>query len=251
MSNTTQPAAALTARQARQITHGFTARLTGRGERGADRKVRRNSVDVDDRRAQVFRPIGDGTTAGALSWIDCLLTAVTEWDNVERRKNGARPLGLYGLRVLEVILGRHGTVAIDFKSGRLDPAIDTIARVGRMSRTTVVRALTQLRAMKILNWIRRTESTGRGGLFGPQRRQVSNAYWFTPEQLPARVLQRIRNLVARRALRRTSGAQHPPETPPVLSEPSDPALRAVLARVGKALNASPPSGLYPCSGVKG
>ncbi|MBB5715410.1 hypothetical protein [Sphingomonas aerophila] len=176
MSNAKSTDAALTARQARQITQGFTARLTGRAERGADRKVRRNSVDVGDRRAQVSRPIGDGTMAGALSWIDCLLKAVSEWDNMERRKNGARPLGLYGLRVLEVILGRHGAIAIDFKSGRLDPAIDTIARVGRISRTTVVRALAQLRAMKVLSWIRRTESTGRDGLFGPQRRQVSNSY---------------------------------------------------------------------------
>ena len=30
-------------RQARQVTKGFTARLTGKAERGADRKVRRGS----------------------------------------------------------------------------------------------------------------------------------------------------------------------------------------------------------------
>ena len=92
--------AASMGRQTRQLTKGFTARLTGKAERGSDRKVRRGSIDIEDRRARVFRPIGDGTTAGALGWIDCMLKVVAEWDNEQRAKGGARPLGLHGLRVL-------------------------------------------------------------------------------------------------------------------------------------------------------
>lgn len=246
MSLTQKPSPALTARQARQITRTFAAKLRGRSERGVDRKVRRSSIDVDDRRARVSRPIGDGTTAGALAWIDCLLKTVTEWDNHERRCGGARPLGLYGIRVLEVLLGRHGKIAVDFRSGDLFPDIATIARAAGTSRTTVVRALARLKAMRILDWIRRSERTGNDGLFGPQRRQVSNAYWFTPELLPARVLRRLRDLLARRRLR-AMAARTPPE-----SRDDRPLLAGAAApdEASFGVNAIPPFGQYPRSGAK-
>lgn len=248
--------AASMGRQTRQLTKGFTARLTGKAERGADRKVRRGSVDVEDRRARVFQPIGDGTTAGAMGWIDCMLKVVAEWDNEQRAKGGARPLGLHGLRVLEALLGRHGKVALDFKSGRLDPALDTIARAAGVTKTTVVRALARLKDLKVLDWIRRSERTGNDGVFGPQRRQVSNAYFFTPHELPARVAQRLRDLLARKQLRRTGTT--PAASPASVAEPSCPDLRGTLARIKagidrreEGVNASPPCGQYPLSGVKG
>jgi len=248
--------AASMGRQARQITKGFAAHLAGKGERGTDRKVRRHSIDVEDRRARVSRPIGDGTTAGALSWIDCLLKAVSEWDDVQRAKGGARPLGLHGLRVLEALLGRRGKVAVDFRTGRLDPELATIARAAGVTKTTVVRALARLKAMKVLDWIRRTERTGKHGVFGPQRRQVANSYFFTPEALPARVAQRLRDLLARRRLRR-SGTM-PPDSPKASARPSTPELRDLLdrmeagiARASEGLNASPPYGQYPLSGAEG
>ncbi len=243
-------------RQARQVTKGFTARLTGKAERGADRKVRRGSIDIEDRRARVFRPIGDGTTAGALGWIDCMLKVVAEWDNEQRAKGGARPLGLHGLRVLEALLGRHGKIAVDFKSGRLDPALDTIASAAGVTKTTVVRALERLKSLKILDWIRRTERTGADGVFGPQRRQVSNAYFFTPHELPARVAQRLRDLLARKRLRRTGTT--PAASPAAAAEPSCPDLRGTLAQIkagiarrDEGVSASPPCGQYPVSGVEG
>ncbi len=247
--------AASMGRQARQVTKGFTARLTGKAERGADRKVRRGSIDIEDRRARVFRPIGDGTTAGALGWIDCMLKVVAEWDNEQRAKGGARPLGLHGLRVLEALLGRHGKIAVDFKSGRLDPALDTIASAAGVTKTTVVRALERLKSLKILDWIRRTERTGADGVFGPQRRQVSNAYFFTPHELPARVAQRLRDLLARKRLRRTGTT--PAASPAAVAEPSCPDLRGTLARIkagiarrDEGVSASPPCGQYPVSGVE-
>ena len=247
MSHTHSPGA--TARQARQLTKQFTANLTGRSERGPDRKVRRHSYDVDDRRAKVFRPIGDGTTVGALSWIDAMLKTVTEWDDMERRKGGARPLGFAGIRVLETILGRRGAVAIEFKTGRLDPAIDTIARVARLARTTVVRALARLKGMKILAWVRRTQAAESAGGYGPQREQISNAYYFTPEELPVRVLQRLRDLLARRRLRRSPAPQSAP-VDPTMPQSSD--LREALAALGRGIpDASPPDGQYPRSGVEG
>lgn len=235
-------------RQARHVVRSFAAARTG-NERGPDRKVRRGSFDVGDARARVFRPIGDGTKAGALGWIDCLLKTVSEWDDQERRTGGGRPLGLHGLRVLEVLLGRRGVVAVDFKTGRLEPAIDTIARAARMSRTTVIRALARLKALGILGWVRRTQKTGNDGLFGPQREQISNAYWFDLSGAPARFLRRFRDLLSRKQLRRTDA---PPAPPPAKATPADPALADMLRRLGDAVdNASPPSGQYPSSGVEG
>lgn len=249
--------AASMTRQTKLVMKGFAARLAGNTERGADRKVRRGSLDAGDRRAQVYRPIGDGTTVGALGWIDCLLKVVAEWDDQERQRGGARPLGLHGMRVLETLLGRRGGVAVDFKTGRLDPAIDTIARAARVARGTVIRALAQLKRLGILDWVRRTEKTGADGIFGPQRSQISNAYFFTPEGLPARVAQRLRDLLARRRVRR-EGTTPPPGAPPARPLPADPELRAALARMEAGLDrraesasASPPSGQYPLSGVQG
>ena len=59
--------AASMGRQTRGLVRGLTAHLTGKAERGPDwadgrrRVPRRNSLDVNDHRAQVFRPIGDGS----------------------------------------------------------------------------------------------------------------------------------------------------------------------------------------------
>lgn len=252
----TLDASAATARQARQLAKCFTARLTGHTERGPDRKVRRHSIDVDDRRAQVFRRIGDGSVADAKGWIDCLMRTVSEWDDQERKKGGGRTLGLHGLRVLETLLGLRGVIAVDFRTGRLEPAIDTIARVACVNRGTVIRALARLKAMKILDWVRRTQRTGRDGLFGPQREQISNAYFLTPELLPNRVAQRLRDLVARKRLRRAGTT--PPTAPPPAPQAQHSELRDAIARLGAGVyarsggeNASPPCGQYPRSGTEG
>jgi hypothetical protein len=245
-------------RQAQQLTRGLAAQLSGRRERGADRKVRRNSYDVDDRRAQVFRPIGDGSAEDALGVIDSLVRVVSDWDDEERRTGGTRPLGLHGIRVLETLLGRRGTIGIDFRSGRIEPAIDTIARVARLSRTTVIRALAKLKALKILDWVRRTQKTDRGGLFAPQREQVSNAYFLTPEGLPKRVAQRLRDLIAKRRRQRANRTTTVTEAKAPAPQPMNAEMVDALARLGAGIaardagqSASPPYGQYQSSGVKG
>lgn len=167
--------AAPSARDVRRLPKGASAHLTGRTERGPDRKIRRNSYDVDSRQAQVFRPIGDGTTAGALGWIDCLLKTVTEWDDLERRKGGARPIGFHGIRVLETLLGRRGVIQMDFRTGRLEPAIDTIARVAPVPHHRDARPRPPERAQGPALGPAHPAHAGQPG---PQREQVTNAYWF-------------------------------------------------------------------------
>jgi hypothetical protein len=233
----------------RNYVKGVTARFRGIEGRGQDLQVRRNSYDREDPRAKVFRPIADGTIAGALGWIDCLLKTVSEWDDHHRRKGGGRPLGFAGLRVLEALLGRRGGIPVDFKTGQLDPAILTIARVARLSHTTVVRALQGLKRLGLLRWVRRTERSDNAGGYGPQRRQISNAYWFDVTSLPARVLQTFRDRCARKQLHRTQTAPaRPQQAEPGVESIKDPELRAALDRLGRKVNAIPPDGQYPGPG---
>jgi hypothetical protein len=232
------------ARQIRQFVREAAARFSGR-ERGEDRKVRRSSYDIEDPRAQVFRRIGDGTIKGALSWIDSILKTLKEWDNHERKKGGARPLGLHGLRVIEALLGRHGGIPIDFQTGRIDPAILTIAKSACVSHSTVVRALAALKRLGILQWVRRSESTGRTGEFGPQRRQVSNAYWLDTSALPSRVAQRFRDIWSRKRIAQGNATPPAPEAEWSLDKVKDPGLRAALEAMQERVNAIPPDGEYP------
>jgi DNA-binding transcriptional MocR family regulator len=83
-------------------------------------------------------------------------------------------LGLSGVLVLETLLYDF----VDLMSGRLEPAIDTIAAKAKLARGTVVRALARLRAHGFLDWLRRTEPIEDADGAGPQVRQVTNAYWL-------------------------------------------------------------------------
>ncbi|MEK9211703.1 hypothetical protein [Sphingomonas sp. 2378] len=241
------------AREAHQLTKAFTAKLSGK-RRGDDRTVRRDSYDVDDRRANVWRPIGDGTVAGAMDWRDSLLQTAREYDDHHRGDRGVRPLGWTAIRILEILLGVRG-VPICFKTGRLEPAIDTMARIARFSRTTVIRALARLKEHNFLRWVRRSQKTDRKGEFAPQRVQVTNAYFFDIAALPRNVRQRFRYLLNRRQQRRAADAARmqspPPSPPPPPQAPSTPALRDALARLGARVeSASTPNGQYPAQGVR-
>lgn len=100
------------------------------------------------------------------------------------RQPGARngPLGSVAIEIMELFAN-----LVDFKSGRLDPSIDTLMRYLRRSRDAIVRALKALRTHGFLDWLRRYVPTGNDGR-GPQVQQTSNAYRMS---LPARALQLI------------------------------------------------------------
>lgn len=232
-----------TARQARLLTKKLAAELTGK-KRGSDRAVLRHSVDEDKPEAKPWRPIGDGTRDGAFGWIDCMLEVARDFDDLERRKGGARPLGPNGLAVLEILLGRRGRkrIPIDFKTGKLFPAIDTIVQAANLCRVTVVRALARLRAHGFLRWVRRSRKTGNDREFGPQREQTSNAYYFEPAALPKHVRIRLRQLWDRRL--RAIGKRHgtAPPTPPAPPSVAYSLLREALSDLSSSVdNASLPS----------
>lgn len=100
------------------------------------------------------------------------------------RKPGKRvgPLGPIGLEVLRELMR-----LVDFRTGRLEPAIATLQARLKRSRDAVVRALAALREYGFLDWLRRYEPTGRVGK-GPQVKQISNAYRLSLPPAAARLL---------------------------------------------------------------
>lgn len=88
------------------------------------------------------------------------------------RQPGARngPLGGVAIELLELFAN-----LVDFRTGRLEPSIDTLMLKLRRSRDAIVRALKNLRTHGFLDWLRRYELTGNEGR-GPQVKQASNAY---------------------------------------------------------------------------
>lgn len=102
------------------------------------------------------------------------------------RQPGARngPLGGVAIELLELFAN-----LVDFRTGRLEPSIDTLMLKLRRSRDAIVRALKNLRAHGFLDWLRRYEPTGNEGR-GPQVKQASNAYRMSLPERARQVLGR-------------------------------------------------------------
>ncbi len=93
-------------------------------------------------------------------------------------RNGA--LGSVAIELVELFAN-----LVDFRTGRLEPSLDTLMRMLKRSRDAISRALKALRAHGFIDWLRRYVPTGNEGR-GPQVQQTSNAYRLS---LPARALQ--------------------------------------------------------------
>jgi len=115
-----------------------------------------------------------------------VLLAAKRYELAERQK-GQRtgPLGSVAIEVLEFFVN-----LVDFRTGRLEPSIDTIMGKVRRSRDAVVTALKALRAHGFLDWLRRYEPTGKEGR-GPQVQQASNAYRLSLPEKALRLLGRF------------------------------------------------------------
>lgn len=100
-----------------------------------------------------------------------ILFAAKRYELTLRRK-GRRcgPLGSVAIEVLEYFAN-----LVDFRTGRLEPSIDTLMRRLKRSRDAIVRALRNLRAHGFLDWLRRYVPTDNDRR-GPQVRQTTNAY---------------------------------------------------------------------------
>lgn len=130
------------------------------------------------------------------------------------------------LTVLEAVLQ-----TLDFATGRLFPAIDTIASRAGCHRNSVIAALRRLRDHGLISWVRRTIKTANEGEFAPQREQTSNAYYFEHRtKMAARVFQRYCQLLVTKLRRLGAVPQAIADRAP--QGVQDPALRQALAALG-------------------
>ena len=136
--------------------------------------VRRNSFHAHDRRALgIWQPIArNGESPHRL--ISESLKAAQRYNELKKGAGERQgPLGDVGMRLLRELSG-----IVDYKTGRLEPALETLCKRINRSRSTVVKYLAKLKLHGFLDWVRRTEPTGNEGA-GPQVRQITNAYRLT------------------------------------------------------------------------
>ena len=136
--------------------------------------VRRNSYYASDRRStSLWRPIAaNGREARRL--IAARLKAAEHY-NERNKQPGERqgPIGDVGIRLLRELYR-----IVDFKTGRLEPAIDTLCERINRARATVVKYLAKLKEHGFLDWVRRSEPIDDVDGAGPRVRQITNAYGF-------------------------------------------------------------------------
>jgi hypothetical protein len=181
------PIGALTA----QITGAALSRKTrARLNRGdsprSGEPVWRNSYYVGQIEDRIWKPINGGSTRGGKRWTMALLKAAKAFERrtrLERREDepGARngALGEIGIAVLEYLYE-----TVDYTTGRLEPAIRTIADNIGHAYSAVHEALVRLRRHGFLHWMRRSKPVENPEPNGPQVEQASNAYaLLVPEKM--------------------------------------------------------------------
>ena len=192
----------MTVRSFAQIAGSFADR------RNPDRvkTPRRNSYDIDDRRSQVFKPVRDGW-----DWVGSMMQAFDELLHHQRtnRYKGPDRLQDGDRRILWSFLK-----CSDFKTGQLDPSYQEIADRAGCHRATAVEACKRFGKWLGLKWVRRTVKAETAGQAGPQREQISNAFYFDLTSAPSRVWQAFKAAVKRRAIKKHGKA------PQGLSKPS-------------------------------
>ncbi|HMO74594.1 MAG TPA: replication protein A [Sphingopyxis sp.] len=141
--------------------------------------VWRNSYYKGQIEDRIWRPFMGGNVRGAKRRIGAILKSARELERRTRRERqretpGVRNglVGQIGLAVLEVLYNRY----LDYRTGRLDPAITTIAEAVGHSYAAVHAALRRLRSAGFLHWVRRSEPIEDAAGAGPQVKQISNAY---------------------------------------------------------------------------
>ena len=222
----------MTARTFGEIAGNFVA------YRNPDRTnvPRRNSYDVSDPRADVFKRICDGSQAQGRAWRAAKIETLREWILRQWREGYEGP---FKLRRVDENVYRALLSFIRYATGELFPSYDAIAEAAGVCRATVAESLQRLKHWKLVTWVRRSVVAETAGEMGPQREQTSNAYHFGCEkQMEGRALAYFRTAL-KRNLGRLGGAVAPivKRADKPLAK-ADPALEASLARIEATLLAS-------------
>ena len=190
------------------------------------RTPRRNSYDIDDQRSQVFKPIHDGW-----DWVGSVMQAfdellhhqrTTRYKENDRLQDGDRRILWNFLKL------------IDFKTGQLDPSYQEIADRSGCHRATAVEACKRFAKWLGLRWVRRTIKAETVGQAGPQREQISNAFYFDLPSAPRKVWQAFKAAVKRRAVKKHGKV--PPELQKATNRPDSPELLAGLDALEEAVS---------------
>jgi DNA-binding transcriptional ArsR family regulator len=149
----------------------------------------RRSYDIDDARAQVSAIYWQVSERNehAFRFFDVIRKAIWQFSDHVRRPGKPLPICANAMQVFQALI-RH----MDFRTGRCDPSLDTIAATCKLSRRTVVRHLDVLRRERLIDWARRTVKTGNAPGEGPQRKQTSNAYFIDLARLPVEIVRTLR-----------------------------------------------------------
>lgn len=230
-------AEALMRREVEALRKGATAWLTGKS-RGPDRRVRKHSYDVDDSRAAVFCRIGNGSVKVGLNWQEDQMKVAREIFAKLRSDGGLlQPDGTMlmltarDLWVHEVLITHR-----DFRTGRWDPSYATLMEKCGYVRETIARALRALAIVGLISWVRRTVKVDAGGEAGPQRKQISNAYYFDARRLIGNARNFFRELCEKRRRRAASqAAASPAKLPATPAAGPETELSKVLASLGRAV----------------
>jgi hypothetical protein len=102
------------------------------------------------------------------------------------RRTAVRRVDAYGRVHIQGVIGRMGLLVLralifdflNFKSGRLDPSYEAIARRAICSVSAVTKALRRLKEAKVLSWIPRCTASYEDGRY--IRTQDTNAYAVLP-----------------------------------------------------------------------
>lgn len=158
-----------------EILGGLPAAKTRR----TGQPVWRNSYYEGQIEIHIWKPFAGGNVRAAKRRIGAILKSAREYDKRTRRarqlrQSGARNgmIGHIGLAVLEALYTRY----LDFRTGRMEPAIATLADAVGHSYAAVHAALRRLREAGFLHWVRRSRPIEDAAGAGPRVEQITNAY---------------------------------------------------------------------------
>lgn len=123
-------------------------------------------------------PVWSGSTRERISWRPIQKVDALQWFRQAEAWTRRRELpgnGRVALSVLRALLFRF----LNWKTGRLDPSYEALARATDYCRSAVAEALGQLSDLGIIGWFRRCiPGEGNDGRF--QLQQITNAYFVCP-----------------------------------------------------------------------
>ncbi|WJS97813.1 hypothetical protein [Novosphingobium humi] len=151
---------------------------------------RRNSFHVDDDKAKVGRPFGDGSVAQSQAVIDVIIEAARTWARGGKRNKLGKRITANMIETLGQIFRKF----MDFKTGACEATYEMIEGVTPHNRSTIHRHIVGLREWGFLDWARRV--TLANGVY----EQTANNYFFEITKLPPDLRIEIRQRLKERGI---------------------------------------------------